>query len=42
MGCNIAGDRNKDLSVLVGITPDGELPKSRLQHLIAMEACIFA
>jgi hypothetical protein len=42
MGRKITGDRNKDLSALVCIAPDGELPNSRLQHLIAVEAGIFA
>ena len=42
MGRKIAGDRNEDVPALVGVAPRGELPDSRLQHLIGMEACIFA
>jgi hypothetical protein len=26
----------------VGVAPRGELPDTRLQHLIGVEACIFA
>ena len=42
MGREIAGNRNEDVPALVGVAPYGELPDSRLQHLIGMEACIFA
>jgi len=42
MGRNIARSRNEDVSPLLTVTPHGELPDSHLQHLIGMEACIFA
>ena len=42
MGREIAGDRNEDVPALVGIAPYAELPDSRLQHLIGVEARIFA
>src|SRR4029077_10743752 len=38
MGREIAGNRNEDVPALVGVAPRGELPDSRLQHLIGMEA----
>ena len=38
----IAGSRNEDVAARVGIAPYGELPDSRLQHLIGVEACVFA
>ena len=42
MGCKIAGNRNEDVAAFVGVAPLSELPESRLQHLIGMEARIFA
>ena len=42
MGRKIAGNRNEDVPALVTIAPRGELPDSRLQHLVGMEASIFA
>ena len=42
MGCKIAGDRNEDASAFGGVAPPGELPYARLQHLIGVEACVFA
>src|SRR5262245_66615354 len=42
MGRKIAGDRNEDVPALVTVAPRGGLADSRLQHLIGMEACIFA
>ena len=42
MGRKIADNRNEDVPAPVGVAPCGELPDSRLQHLIAMKACIFA
>src|SRR6202051_5386300 len=42
MGGEIAGDRNEDVPALASITPRGKLPDSGLQHLIGMEASIFA
>jgi hypothetical protein len=42
MGREIAGDRDEDVSASVSVVPLGELPNSRLQHLIGMEAWIFA
>src|SRR5262245_50917357 len=42
MGREIAGNRDEDVPALVRVTPRPELPNSRLQHLIRMEACIFA
>ena len=41
MGGQISGDRNEDVPALVGIAPDGELPDSRLQHLVSMKARVF-
>src|SRR6266576_13639 len=42
MGRKIADNRNEDVPALVGVAPCGELPDTRLQHLIGVEACIFA
>jgi hypothetical protein len=42
MSGKIAGDRNKDVSPWVSIAPSGELTDTRLQHLVRMEASIFA
>src|SRR5258706_5706880 len=42
MGGEIAGDRNEDVPTLASIAPRGKLPDSGLQHLISMEASIFA
>jgi hypothetical protein len=42
MGRKIAGDRNEDVSPWVSSAPSGELTGTRLQHLVCMEACIFA
>ena len=42
MGGKIAGNRDEDVPALVRVAPRAELPNSRLQHLIRMEACIFA
>jgi hypothetical protein len=42
MSRKIAGNRNEDAPAFVGVAPRGELPDSRLQHLIGMEASIFA
>jgi hypothetical protein len=42
MSGKIAGDRNEDVSASVSIAPGGELPNACLQHLIGMEARIFA
>ena len=42
MGRQIAGNRDEDVPALVRVAPRAELPDSRLQHLIRMEACIFA
>jgi hypothetical protein len=33
---------NEDLPASVSVVPLGELPDSRLQHLIGMDECIFA
>ena len=41
MGGEISGDRNEDVPALVGVLPDGELPDSRLQHLVGMKARVF-
>jgi len=41
MGRKIAGDRDENVLALAGIFPRSELPDSRLQHLIGMEACVF-
>ena len=41
MGGEISGDRNEDAPALIGVAPDGELPDSRLQHLVAMKARVF-
>ena len=41
MGCEITGDRDEDVPALVGAAPDGELPDSRLQHLVGMKARVF-
>jgi hypothetical protein len=38
----VAGNRNEDAPAFVGVAPRGDLPDSRLQHLIGMEASIFA
>src|SRR5262249_55247078 len=38
----IAGDCDENVPALVGVAPDRELPDSRLQDLIGMEACVFA
>src|SRR6266480_6232197 len=42
MGRQIAGNRDEDVPTLVRVAPRAELPDSRLQYLIRMEACIFA
>src|SRR5262249_11553471 len=42
MGREIACNRNEDVSALVSPAPRGELADSRLQHLVSMEASIFA
>ena len=42
MGRKIAGDADEDVPALIGVAPFGELPDSRLQHLIGVESCIFA
>src|SRR4029077_16149358 len=42
MGRQIAGNRDEDMPALVRVAPRAELLHSRLQHLIRMEACIFA
>src|SRR5215471_19540393 len=42
MGREIAGNRNENMPALAGVAPRGGLPHSRLQHLIGMEACVFA
>src|SRR5438094_6917916 len=42
MGRQIAGNRDEDVPALVRVAPRAELPDSRLQHLIRMEARIFA
>ena len=42
VGRKIAGNRDENVPALVGVAPLGELPDARLQHLIGMEACIFA
>jgi hypothetical protein len=42
MGRKITRHRNEDLPASVSAVPLGELPDSRLQHLIGMDACIFA
>src|SRR6266436_9106809 len=42
MGRQIAGNCDEDVPALVRVAPRAELPDSRLQHLIRMEACIFA
>src|SRR5262245_24996263 len=42
MGCKIAGHRDEDVPALVSVAPRSELPDSRLQNLIGMEACILA
>ena len=41
MGGEISGIRNEDVPALVGVAPDGELPDSRLQHLVGMKARVF-
>ena len=38
----VAGNRDEDVPALVRVTPGDELPDSSLQHLIGMEAGIFA
>src|SRR5438477_2665375 len=42
MGRQIAGNRDEDVLGLVRVASRAELPDSCLQHLIRMEACIFA
>src|SRR5262245_12081682 len=42
MGRKISGNRNEDVPASVGVAPRRELANSRLQHLISMEARIFA
>src|SRR5215475_7370092 len=42
MGRKISGNRNEDVPASVGVAPRCELANSRLQHLISMEARIFA
>ena len=42
MGRKITRHRNEDLPASVCVAPDSELPNARLQHLIGMEASIFA
>ena len=41
MGGEISGDRNEDVPAFISIAPDCELPDSRLQHLVGMEARVF-
>ncbi len=41
MRSKIAGYRNEDVPAFNGIAPRNELPDSRLQHLIGMEAGVF-
>ena len=38
----IAGDRNEDVPGLVYVAPYCDLPDPRLQHLIRVEARVFA
>ena len=42
MGREIAGDGNEDVAALVGVAPYAKLPDAGLQHLIGVEARIFA
>jgi hypothetical protein len=42
VGREIASNRDEDMPTLIGVTPGGELPDARLQHLIRMETGIFA
>ena len=42
MGRKIPGNRDEDVPAGVGVAPRRELPDPRIQHLISMEACIFA
>ena len=42
MGRKIAGNCDENVPALVGVAPLGELPDARLQHLIGMEASVFA
>lgn len=41
MGGEITGDCNQNMTAFIGITPNAELPHSRLQHLVGMEAGVF-
>jgi hypothetical protein len=42
MGRKIPGNRDEDVPTGVGVAPRRELPDPRIQHLITVEACIFA
>src|SRR6266702_8314408 len=42
MAHEIAGNRDEDVPALGRVAPGAELPNTRLQHLIRMEARIFA
>ena len=42
MGRQITGSRDEDVPALVRVAPRAELRHSRLQHLMRMEAGIFA
>ena len=42
MGSEITGDRNEDMLALVSIAPSKELPDAGFEHLIGVEACVFA
>ena len=42
MGRKIAGNRDKNVPTFFSVAPSGELPDSRFQNLVSMEAGIFA
>ena len=42
MGRKVARNRNEDVPALVSVAPHGELADTSFQHLIGVEACIFA
>ena len=42
MGSEITGDRNEDMLALVNIAPSKKLPDAGFEHLIGVEACVFA
>ena len=42
MSREIADDRNENMPALASIPPNSKLTDASLQHLIGMEACIFA